>query len=386
MPRQDPENVRPTVEEEMAKFSGFSQKDGVAITEENPEDLNPVAGKNTTEAEDKALADKAAAEKTAKGEKTEKVAVAPTKLSDEESNKIIEALDAKLGREANEDEIAKALKEATDEKNKPAGAKEAPKKSVQDRINKAIKGQRTAQRERDVAIARAEKAEAALAGKAPLTDTDKSAKAADADKEPDPKDFEYGELDVKFIRALARFEARQETAAAAKVQEKTRLTAAEQKAADDFAEVKGAFEDAGSELYDDFTEVVIQGAADKVWPLSATLGGLLLDSEHGPQIAYELASDPKEAKRIFGLSEARQAAWFGLKEDKLIAGSGATDDDKKAKGSEELDTKKVADTKVSKAPAPVTRARGNGSAASEDGSTNDFASFEAQVAASRKKT
>ena len=392
MPRPDTENTgaaRPTIAEEVAKFTSFATNDGETITKDKPEDLNPVAGKNTSKAEDDRAAALAAEKEgkapAAKGPAPKEPNV---KLTDEESEKTIADLDAKLGREANDEEIAAALKAATAEKNKPAAGKEAPKKSVADRIGKAVRNQRAAERERDEARRERDEARAALAaaGKAPLTDDKKSANAVDDDKEPDPKDFEFGELDAKFIRALARWETKQEIARSNKNQEKTQLTAAQQKAADDFKVAKDAFEDAGSELYDDFSEVVIQGAKDKVWPLSNTLGSLLLDSEHGPRIAYELASDPKEAKRIFGLSEARQAAWFGTQEAKLIAGSGAkTDEEDGQQGSEETDGKKPA-AKVSKAPAPVQRARGQGSAERDGGSTNDFAAFEAKaMAALRKK-
>jgi hypothetical protein len=378
------ETGRPTLEQEMASFKGFSTNNGETITPETPEDLNPVAGKNQSAAEIVAAAAKAGATKEKPAGGAKEAPKPDTKLTDAESEAAIAALDTKLGREANETEIADALKAATAVKN----GKEPAKKSVQDRINKATRAQRNAERERDAA--RAELAAERASKAAPLTDKDKGGKdaAVTADEAPDPKKFEYGELDANYIRALARYEAKQEIADAAKNQQKTQLTAQQQADKEKFDAAKTVFEDKGSELYDDFDEVVMQGARDKAWPLSDTLGAVLITSEYGAQIAYELAYDPKEAKRIFELAPMRQVAWLGRKEAALeaSAGSGASEDEEGTEGTSEDKPKPAAKTvpKVSKAPAPITRARGQGSASTTPGDTNDFAAFEA--AAMGRKT
>jgi hypothetical protein len=377
------ETGRPTVEQEMATFKGFSTENGETITPDKPEDLNPVAGKNLSAAEIVAKSVKEAAAKPAASKEAAKPNV---KLTDDESEAAIAALDTKLGREANETEIAAALKDAAAAKN----GKETPKKSVQDRINKATRAQRNAERERDTL--RAELAAERAARAAPLTADKKDGKdtGVTADEAPDPKKFEYGELDANYIRALARYEAKQEIADATKNQQKTQLTAQQQADKAKFDAAKTVFEDKGSELYDDFDEVVMQGARDKAWPLSDTLGAVLMTSDYGAQIAYELASDPKEAKRVFDLEPMRQVAWLGRREAALEAenpaGSGANEDEEGTEGKPEGKAATAAKTasKVSKAPAPVTRARGQGSASAVPGDTDDFAAFEA-AAMGRKK-
>jgi hypothetical protein len=376
MPRSDSDAVaaRPTVEQEMAAFKGFSTENGETITKDKPEDLNPVAGKNQSAAEIEANKDKVPDAKAG----ATKPAAKAEKLTDAESEVVIADLDKQLGREATEEEISAALTAASAKK---GGADPAKTKTVQDRINKAVKAQRAAERqlatERSARLA----AEAALAAgaKAPLTADDKGGKD-DSEGAPDPKKFEYGELDANYIRALARYEAKQELAAARENEKKVTLTAAQQADKEKFEAAKAAFEDAGAEAYEDFDEVVMQGARDKAWPLSDTLGAVLMTSDYGPQIAYELASDPKEAKRIFDMAPLRQVAWLGRKEAELeSAGSGAKSEDK---GKAAADPKVIA--QVSKAPAPVTRIRGQGSASTVPGDTQDFAAFEA--AAMGRKT
>ena len=364
---------RPTVEQEMAVFKGFSTENGETITKDKPEDLNPVAGKNQTAAEIAAAAktgDKAPAAKT-------EAAKEPAKLTDAEHDKVITELDAKLGREATEAEVTKALADATNTKN-GSGKTKAEQKSS-DRY-------RAMQRERNEARRQAAALETRLAAleatkNTPATDP---AKQAVTEGAPDPKKFEYGELDAGYIRALARWEAKQEIAAEKEAGKTVALTEQQKAAKLAFDTARDAFEDAGSELYDDFSEVVIEGARSKEWPLSDALGSALLDSEFGPQIAYELASDTKEAKRIFGLSATRQVTWLGRKEAELeSAGSGAKGEGKEkgAKAAAEAKPEPKAAAQVSKAPTPIQRARGQGSASAVPGDTQDFAAFEAAAMA-----
>ena len=378
--------ARPTVEQEMAAFKGFSTNNGDTITAETPEDLNPVSGKNMTAEELAAVADKAGAtkEKPAAGEKTP-AAGAAKELTQAEQDKIITELDTKLGREATEAEVTKALADAKNAKN---GSGKTPAEL------KSAARYRKMERERNDAVRKTSELEARLVAleagnKAPLTADKEKGKDAAAEGAPDPKKFEYGELDANYIRALARWEAKQEIAEQTKTQQTETLTAQQKADKEKFEAARAEFEDKGAELYEDFDEVVMQGARDKAWPLSDTLGGVLMTSEYGARIAYELASDPKEAKRVFDLAPMRQVAWLGRREAVLeaeSAGSGANDDGKGESGKAAADTKdtKTATAKVSKAPAPITRTRGQGSASETPGSTQDFAAFEA--AAMGRKT
>lgn len=381
MPRGDAVQAQPTVAEEMAKFSGFAVKDGETVTKPEDENLNPTLdGKAAAKVETKPAAK--ADDKPAAAAKVEK-------LTDEESNAAIEALDTKLGREANEDEIAAALAEAQAAKNPAAAGK--PKASVADRIGKAVKAQRTAERDRDAAVRRAEVAEALLkngvVAKTPLTGGKEPAKAVAATGEPDPKSYEFGELDSRYIRDLSRYDAEQVFEAREAKNKESGQTAAQQEATVKFQELKTAFEDAGSEKYQDFEEVVMDGARNKEWELSDGLGALLFESEHGPDIAYMLASDPKLAHKIAAMPVLKQASWLGQEEAKLSAGSGAKAkvDDKGAKSEDNAKPGSATTARVSKAPAPIGRARGQGSASQTSGDTSDFAAFEAAAMGYDKK-
>jgi hypothetical protein len=92
------------------------------------------------------------------------------------------------------------------------------------------------------------------------------------------------------------------------------------------------------------------------WPLSATVGKLLLESEFGPHIAYALASDPKEAKRVDKLSAAEQQRWFFRQEAKFesenVSGeeSGEQDEANESARRTEREAPKAAPRQVSKAP------------------------------------
>lgn len=368
---------RPTVEQEMAKFKGFSTNEGENITPENKEDLNPVAGKNQTVKEAATLA---ANDKPAK--------VATAKLSDAEAETVLNDAEATKGGELTAEEEALALTVATNKKN----AVKKPEKSVQDRINKAVRSQRTAERQRDEERTARTALEIRIAalegGKAtPLTDGKKPANDA-ADGEPDPKKYEYGELDTKYIRDLARWETRQEIANSAKTQEEQRKSAKATAESAEFKTLLTSFTEKGSDEFDDFEEVVIEGARDKVWPLSDELGAALLTSDFGVKIAYNLASDPKEAAKVAKLPVGRQLAWLGRKEAELeAAGSGAkTEAEKAAEAAAKVAEKAGSSTvKETKAPTPVTRARGTGSNSSVAGDTSDFAAFEAQWRAQNKR-
>lgn len=369
MPRGD-QNAAPTAAEEMAKFTGFAQKDGETLPPDQ-ENLNPTL-------DGKAAAEKAGETKTPTKE-ADKAPAKVEKLTDDESNTIIAALDTKLGREANDDEIAAALAEAQAAKNPaPAGKSKA---TVADRIGKAVKAQRTAERARDTLAAENAALKAVLAGKekTPLTDDKKPVKTGPVAGEPDPKDFEFGELDSRYIRAVARFDA-EEAIKAARVKDKeTDAEAGKAEATAKFQELKAVFEETGAEKYPDFDEIVMEGARNKEWELSDGLGALLFESEHGPDIAYMLASDPKLAHKIASMPVLKQASWLGQEEAKLSAAPGAKakTDESDPKAAAKDKPGETAAPKVSKAPAPIARARGQGSASSVSGDTQDFAAFEA---------
>lgn len=257
--------------------------------------------------------------------------------------------------------------------------------SAEKRIGQAVGRQRAAERRADKAerdLAAVNERVARLEGAASAGGLTPQQKAATAPKAPEPKDYDGGEYDARYLADVAKFEARQavaeatktvrtESQAAALTQEQQRAVAAFTKARDDFAAK-------ATETYDDFEDVVFDDAN----PVTATLAELSMDSEHGARIMYELAQDRKEATRVSKLSAARQAAWFGRQEAALEDPSDDTDAGDGDDGDGEQEQRSSArqsgpKAKVSKAPpVPEYNARGNGAVPKTSAATPDFAAFE----------
>lgn len=377
----------PTVAEEMAKFSGFTTNNGETVAKENT-----ITSPATTDLSDderkagmKIAGGKEARNETKSDDKSGKPA--KVELTEEEADAAVDAARAALeeGEELTPEEEADAIAAALTEKQSKAA-----KPGNGDRVKRAQEGRRRAEARAARAERRADALEARMAAletggvkNVPLTGNKDEPKE---DKEPDPTKFEFGEVDPKFVRALARWEVRQELAAASKTQETKQRTSAEDRAAAEFTAKKEAFEDAGLSSFDDFQEVVMDTVGlpksdPAAWPLSATVGRLLLESEFGPQIAYALASDPKEAKRVDKLTSAEQQRWFFRQEAKLEAEAPKEDGEQ-----DEAEGNKVAAREAPKAAAKVTRApppprRNNGGSGNKsvNSATTDFAAFEAMA-------
>lgn len=374
----------PTVAEEMAKFSGYTTNNGETVP----------ADKTTKGPADTDLSDeeRAAGVKIVGGEarqKTapaEKVVTAKVELSDAEAEAALTAARDALadGEELTDEEETAALAAALTEKKAHAN-KPAPT----DRVKRAQEGRRRAE-------ARAAKAERALLsleqrlaaienGTKPLTAANKDDKKDDS-KEPDPKDFELGEVDSKYIRALVRWENSQRDVEKSKNQEKTQLTAEQQRAAAEFTAKREAFEDAASAIYDDFQEVVLDTVGlpetDRAaWPLSTTLRDLILDSEQGPRVIYGLAINPKEARTVNKLSPAAQMRWFFKKEAELETENPSTEQE----GTESAETVEKPAVKVNKLPPPPKRTNGGSGTKTVSSATTDFRAFEAMANAPARR-
>jgi hypothetical protein len=187
------------------------------------------------------------------------------------------------------------------------------------------------------------------------------------DPAPDPEQFDYGELDPRFIAATAAHAARQayreqreaeqrEAEQRAQIEQgKTRMTAFVERAQ------KGA-----ATKYPDFAERVF-GDSDK-YPISEELGALILESSVGDEIAYHLATHHEEARAIYALSPLDQARSFGRLEARFSAGGSAAP----AKPAEEAPV-------TPRTPPPVLPARGANGRFQTTAATDDFAAFEASV-------
>lgn len=252
--------------------------------------------------------------------------------------------------------------EKTDE-TKPKEGKKAGKPSAQERISDLTANWRTAQRQTDSEKTRADRLQVELdalkSGKAPLTAPQGDSKGSAA--APDPASFDYGELDPKYIAALARFETGEALKAHRASEDTTRQAAAADAKRQETVEKTDKLTRAGLGLHDDFDDVVMQGAREGKWELSATLGELLLDSEFGPQIAYELAKDPTESRRVAKLSPSQQAAFFGRQEAKFEA----------AKASQTSKT-----SKTPQASPPPKLPRGGSGSNTVGADSSDFAAVE----------
>ena len=256
-----------------------------------------------------------------------------------------------------------------------------PKRSAQERINRAVGRQRAAEREAEAHKSEVASLTARLeALERCLTKPESKAKV-DPDA-PSPKDYTYGDMDPKFTADLARYETRKTIAEDRAAQTRSQETAQQTKDRAAFDHTVSEFSTKGAAKYEDFEDLVVQGAQRQEWELSPTLGPLLLDpdSEFGIDIAHQLASDPTEAKRISKLTPARQAAWFGKMEAKFEAES------PKSEGADQDDEpRKLAQNgrKMTQAPAPLRhQTRGTGSSGTSPG-TSDFAAFEAMVTGKR---
>jgi hypothetical protein len=273
----------------------------------------------------------------------------------------------------------------TDDEGDAEGDADKPRKpkSAQDRIGELTRKRRDAERTADAERRRAEAAEARLAeleGSAPKKDEEQPPAAAAAKpakgkdgkelKEPKADDYEFGELDSKYVRDLARYEtaiawaeleenSRQERQ---QEQKKEQQTAAQRKAAEKWDGIVKT----GAEKYEDFQAVVVEGAQHEEWALSPEMGALLLESEVGADIAYHLASNPEESMEIVRMTPLEQARYFGKLEGKFSATQAAA----------KKDDEEPAQPKTPKAPPPPDRPRGRGGQIQATGSTQDFAAFE----------
>lgn len=223
----------------------------------------------------------------------------------------------------------------------------APKKqTAQERIAEVTRARREAER-------RADAAEARLAA----LDKPKTEDRPITDGEPDPTTFDYGEADPAYIKALARFEARQEFAEQNarqqqnnQIQERDRSWETAQAAA--------------RSKYADYDEVVTEGAHEGKWACTPAMSHAIKTSETGPDVAYHLATNPDDARRIAALDAPSQFREMGKLEARLA--TPPTKEPPKGK------------TATDAPPPPDGAARGAGGKFAVADDTEDFRSFESK--------
>lgn len=219
-------------------------------------------------------------------------------------------------------------------------APEPPKKpSAQDRIDELTRLRREAER-------RAEAAEAALAAT-----RKQDAPAQPADGEPNPDDFQFGETDAGYIRALARYEAKQE------FQQQAQQHAAQEQARS-LEQTWEQRQTAFAQDKADYAEVLA-----REWPCTPVMADAIKTSEDGPAVAYHLANNPDEARRIAALHPISQVRELGRIEARLSAPAAPATSPTKT---------------VSDAPAPAPQARGLSGRFVAPDDTDDLEAFESK--------
>lgn len=272
-----------------------------------------------------------------------------------------------------EQEAAKEAPKADSAPAKEQGddkAKSVSKKTFDDRVAAITAKKHEEARARTAAenrVAELEARLAALEGKKTqasdqLTQGAEGAKAAsDA---PDPEKFEYGEVDPRYVAALARHEAKQELAEERRKNDAARQAEAAARQEQDIQQKLETQIRKGVEAYDDFEAAYT--ALDAIeTPIAAETAKLLIESEYAADLLYHFGKNIAEATEVAKKSPIEQARYLGKLEARFAAERAAASGEKKT------------ETKVSKAPPPPeTRARGSSGQFEVADDTEDFAAFE----------
>lgn len=213
-----------------------------------------------------------------------------------------------------------------------------PKPTAKDRIDELTAKRREAEREAEYWKAKALQA--------PTTPAP-APQAAPEEQEPNPQDYEHGELDAKFIRDHATFHA-------TKAFEDRLAKLNSERSAQAAQTAWQAKEQAALTKFPDYEDKVARGR----WACSQDMATAIKESDVGPDLAYHLASNPDEAQRIASLTPHSQIRELGKLEAKLSA---PTTPQPKL---------------VSSAPDPIPSVRGSGGRFEAAPDTGDFAAFE----------
>jgi hypothetical protein len=139
--------------------------------------------------------------------------------------------------------------------------------------------------------------------------------------EPNPEDFDFGEEDPAYRRAVRQYDReviRREAVAEAtallqKQTEEQRASSAASQLEQSYAE---AVEAVREEL-PDYDEKVTEAAKRGDFPVSREMAALIKSSPVGPKVAYHLATNVEEADAVSKQSALIQAAYFGAIAAKL---------------------------------------------------------------------
>lgn len=176
--------------------------------------------------------------------------------------------------------------------------------------------------------------------------------------EPNPEDYEYGEADPSYIKDSSTFHARMEF----QRQESERALKTE------FEQIEAGYKERVEtvrEHYPDYDEKVVKGAEgdNPAWVATPVMALAMRTADNGPDVAYHLATNPDESRRIAKLSPLEQAREMGRLEGRFER--------------QKEEAAKPAPKRLSSAPKPPTNvARGAGGKFKVEPDTDDFGSFD----------
>lgn len=177
------------------------------------------------------------------------------------------------------------------------------------------------------------------AGGEPKKEPEASKPAESAAGKPKAEDFE---THAEFVEALSDWKVEQKLSEREQKAQKSRLETESQKQMREHQERVSAF----AKKHEDFSDAMENLASV---PRSAALEQIIVSSENGPELLYELAKDPKEAARIAKLPPVSLAREIGKLEARLASSTS--------------EGKKPEPKKITKAPKPLepVNAGGKGS-------------------------
>lgn len=256
-------------------------------------------------------------QKSAPSEKSESTKQAEASETAAKADHVDTEVDTDSETEVEHDESAKDESSDADKPKKKGG--------FQRRIDKLNKARSLAEEERDYWREQALKKGESQKPETQETPAQKTAK--DTAGKPDPDKFETV---AEYLEAVADWKYEQRIQKAEADKKIAEAKTEQQKKISTFQEKREEFKKSVAD-YDEALESV------EHIPLSVALHDFILESEYGPQLAYELAKNPEEYERVAKLSPLALYREMGKMEAKISPAS----------------TSEKTPNKITKAPAPI---------------------------------
>lgn len=270
-------------------------------------------------------------ESEASGTEEPKEKETESKESDEAESKESEESEDSEGEDKDEDDDS-----GEEEEEKPKPKKKGGFQRRIDKLNaQKAEAKKEAEYWRKIAL---EKEQSAKSEDSESVDKEDAPKNADG--RPNQDDFDTYE---EYTEALTDWKVEQRFKAKEEEERTSQLKSEQEKTLKSHNERVQAFREKTSD-YDE----VIEGLAAEVddEPVSPAFEAILVNSDNGPEILYELAKDPEEFKRVNSLTPLNLAREIGRLESRLTSNSAGTE--------------KKESKQVTKAPPPITPVKSKG--------------------------